>query len=432
MAQQRSQLSGLLTVGLLGAVPILGALVETELFPFLKWYREANDFAQIAILIFLFLVALSGSVQFFLGRERVARLTDDLERAEQRRKIAEAKNETAYDEGRDAGVAEVTEEKEVLEGEVKRLEGVVDEEKAVYERIVEVGREVWRQPLGANHVPFVPPVSRNGTRILSFINLKGGVGKTTMTANLGACLAHMGKRVLIVDLDFQGTLGRMALRGADYQEALERGQTALVMLQDQQPTEAEVQTLIRRTTAHDSLHVIPARDLLEDQNLKAMATFLLDPTNEVRHRFRRLFHYYAALTSYDLVMFDCAPRFTAATVNAICASDEVVIPTQLTRPAVDAVSRTVLQLRSIGPACQANVLGVVANQVRPIQAHRNMLGQLGAALDEVSLGPRLFDARVATEDAQLATPEVGIIASAKGSGRQIFTPVAQELLRRML
>src|SRR5207245_9308812 len=57
---------------------------------------------------------------------------------------------------------------------------------------------------------FVPREQRR-TRFIALANLKGGVGKTTLTLNLGVSLAERGKKILLVDLDFQGTLSNLAL-----------------------------------------------------------------------------------------------------------------------------------------------------------------------------------------------------------------------------
>jgi len=95
----------------------------------------------------------------------------------------------------------------------KELEAVKQDRDQYKDRLLALDRvdiHVWKMPdaFGNNH--FVPREARS-TRFIAFINLKGGVGKTTLTLNLGVSFGQRGKRVLLVDLDFQGTLSNMAL-----------------------------------------------------------------------------------------------------------------------------------------------------------------------------------------------------------------------------
>ena len=423
MGKRSSALWDVLIVAALAGASVLGVVVEAEEgFHFLKWYREANSLVQGTILIFLFLTAVAGAVRFLRERDRVSRLEASLAEAQQA-------NEDAFEEGAAFGAAE----REGLQQEVSELKEDLTSQKTIYDKILGVGREAWRQPLGNNAVAWVPPTSRGNLKILSVLNLKGGVGKTTITANLGACLAQVGspKRVLLVDLDFQGTLSRMALDQERLERAASRSQTSMQLLREVIPTEAEVENLILSSTDQERLHVIPTDDQLEDANLKALAQFLLDPANEVRHRFRQIFHYYELFHDYDLILFDCPPRLTAASVNALCASDYVVIPTQPTRAAMDAVPRTVDWIRTLGQACQAQILGVIGNQVRNINAHSDAFGLLQNILDEQDQTVRIFDTKIGVEDTQIAMAQPGTIPATRAAARRVFEPLANELLRRL-
>src|SRR5262245_38848531 len=114
---------------------------------------------------------------------------------------------------REERVADLKAERDMLE---ERLCSKEDELKQVEEnniRLAEEGvkEDIWRRDVVG--VPrFVDKVERNA-RFVSLLNLKGGVGKTTLAANLGVCLALMDKplKVLLIDLDFQATLSNMSV-----------------------------------------------------------------------------------------------------------------------------------------------------------------------------------------------------------------------------
>jgi len=144
--------------------------------------------------------------------------------------------------------------------------------------------------------------------MISIINQKGGCGKTTTAINLGACLAHLGKTVLVADLDPQAhaTLGL----GINPGECEKSVYDLLIS------RESSARSIIRHIS--DRLHLLPS-----DIMLSAAEPVLLQREN----RERQLFHTLEPVArDYDLILIDCPPNIGILTFNALYACSEVIIP----------------------------------------------------------------------------------------------------------
>ncbi len=175
------------------------------------------------------------------------------------------------------------------------------------------------------------------TRRIAFINEKGGSCKTTLVSSLGDYLARVkGCRVLLVDLDPQGQLGKVL--GVDV--GAER-RTALDMLLD----------AVLGEEARPPLPIVRARhprlDLVVSN--KSLALF---PSEVAGHGGEEYFYLREALErvrGYDFILFDAPPSFGAITLNALLAATEIVLPVPLTFLALDGaaeITRTVEMVRS--------------------------------------------------------------------------------------
>jgi chromosome partitioning protein len=161
----------------------------------------------------------------------------------------------------------------------------------------------------------------DATRVVVVANQKGGVGKTTTAVNLGACLADIGYRVLVVDLDPQGNASTAL--GADHRRGVASTYDALVdgTALDKVATPAtEVENLwvvpatIDLAGAEIELVSVVAR---ESRLSKALATHPLIGTAEQ-----------AGEDRFDYVFIDCPPSLGLLTLNALVAGAEVMIPIQ--------------------------------------------------------------------------------------------------------
>ncbi|MDU6927724.1 MAG: AAA family ATPase, partial [Dermabacter sp.] len=151
--------------------------------------------------------------------------------------------------------------------------------------------------------------SHGPARIISMVNQKGGVGKTTSVINLGAALAELGRKVLLVDLDPQGALS--AGTGINSYE-LDLTVYNLLLERDHDIREA-----IQPTTT-ENMEILPA-----NIDLSAAEVQLV---NEVAREMALARVLRPVVGDYDIILIDCQPSLGLLTVNALAASDGVIIP----------------------------------------------------------------------------------------------------------
>jgi len=180
-------------------------------------------------------------------------------------------------------------------------------------------------------------------RIISIVNQKGGVGKTTTAVNLGAYLAEKGKFVLIVDLDPQANATSGI--GVDHQN-LEHG-----------VYEAVLGTVAMRDivqpTAHQGLHLAPATTALAGLNIELV---------EMENREFKLRESMMEIRNdYDFILIDCPPTLGLITLNGIVAADEILIPVQAEYYALEGLGQLLetVQLVKERIRPEVDVLGAV-------------------------------------------------------------------------
>ncbi|WP_347350831.1 ParA family protein [Intrasporangium sp.] len=160
------------------------------------------------------------------------------------------------------------------------------------------------------HFPEPAPLDSHGpARVIAMCNQKGGVGKTTTTINLGAALAELGRRVLLVDFDPQGALSvGLGVR------THELDRTIYNLLVD---GGHDIREVIQRT-ATDDLDIVPA-----NIDLSAAEVQLVSEVAREQALARVL---RPVADDYDVILIDCQPSLGLLTVNALTASHGVIIP----------------------------------------------------------------------------------------------------------
>jgi len=308
----------------------------------------------------------------------MSELQDDLDRRGQ--KLEEAESSRAElltrvsDLKREIAALRVGQEEDErrLQEKQSELSRVCRDLGAAIERLDAIGRldtGVWtatRQDNG--EVPAFRPVASRRAKIISFVNFKGGVGKTALTGNLGSALAagvlDETWRCLLVDLDYQGTLSNMCVARQDLQYRRENSFTSDRLLDS---TDEDPATLVQRLGAPvrrvGGADVIVAHESLEDADFQLQAKFAV-VGEEVRFRHRAIFHERDVAGGYDLIVFDCPPRFTTSPVNALLASDSIFIPTGPHPNDIDAVRRTLRWIQKLRDLVEfkARVGGVILNR----------------------------------------------------------------------
>jgi cellulose biosynthesis protein BcsQ len=251
-----------------------------------------------------------------------------------------------------------------LKPRIQRLEAV----DAQARQVEELQGKFWEAPVRVE-VPAFRPLTSRRARIIAVTNLKGGVGKTTLTANLAATYAAKGKQVLVVDLDFQASLTGCCL-GPDGMLALKQDGGKWidnVFKADADPVRAALSSLTR--VNENGMHLLAASENLFDVEEQTKARWLMNLAGpDIRCILRAALHDPSFADRFDIILLDCPPRWTPASINALTSCDYVLIPVLLDRLSAEAVPRLLQwlhNLKSIKVYQEMNVLGVVANRANP-------------------------------------------------------------------
>jgi len=237
------------------------------------------------------------------------------------------------------------------------------------DRIAQSDGKLWLNSPDGRSVPFLPMTMRRAA-IISTANLKGGVGKTTITANLGATLARLGLRVLLVDLDYQSSLSTLCLSPQESDQVRRSGRYVNGLLENGGDLSRLNQyvTLLQVDVGAGQLYLAPVSESFADIENRLMTRWYSGLSDDdVRYRLRHALHSRELRDHYDVVLIDCPPRLTTGCVNALAASDYVLIPVLLEETSTEAVPRILSWLKRFqAEVCtELDVLGVVGNKANP-------------------------------------------------------------------
>lgn len=180
-------------------------------------------------------------------------------------------------------------------------------------------------------------------QIISIVNQKGGVGKTTTAVNLAAALAELGKFVLLVDLDPQGNAtSGLGIKYQEIEKGLYHALLGQIRLHD-----------VVQNTAHAGLRVVPATPDLAGANVELV---------NVEGRERKLDEVLSeAAHAYDYIIVDCPPSLGILTLNGLIAADHILIPVQAEYYALEGLGQLLktidLVRQNLKP--DLNILGAV-------------------------------------------------------------------------
>ena len=263
--------------------------------------------------------------------------------------------------------------------------------------------------------PVPAPLESHGpARVISMCNQKGGVGKTTTTINLGAALAELGRKVLIVDFDPQGA----ASAGLGI-NAHELDSTIYDLLVASRP---DIRTVIHETTV-EGLDIVPA-----NIDLSAAEVQLV---NEVAREqaLKRVLR--PVLDEYDVILVDCQPSLGLLTINALTASHGVIIPLETEFFALRGVALLVETAERVKDRLNATleIDGILATMVDSRTLHsREVLERL-----EQAFGEQLFDTRIRRTikfpDASVANEPITSYAPSH-PGADAYRRLAREVIAR--
>jgi len=253
-------------------------------------------------------------------------------------------------------------------------------------------------------------------RILAVTNQKGGVGKTTTAINLGAALARLDKRVLIVDLDPQGNASTgLGIVPSD------RMLTTYDLLVD----DASLRNVVL-PTQFEGLFIAPATTDLSSTDVD-----LVDHENRVRLLRDALRN--ATDLKFDIILIDCPPSLSLLTVNALVAADAALVPLQTEFFALEGLSQLLLTVRQVRESANPDlrVDGVVLTM---FDQRNNLCRQVEEDARE-TLGDLVYRTRIprnvrVSEAPSYALPVIDYDPASRGS--EAYLELAQEFLERNL
>lgn len=248
-------------------------------------------------------------------------------------------------------------------------------------------------------------------RAIAIVNQKGGVGKTTTAINLGACLTLAGKKVLLLDMDPQAnaTTGL----GLDYR-SIDKGSYDL-LLGDENPM-----ALIKNTTLAN-LSLVPATKALLGAEVEL--TSLPNRARILKQRIQAL------LDSWHYILIDCPPSLGFLTINALVASESVIVPIQCEYYALEGLTQLLHTLETVKATLNPNLslLGLLLTMFDP----RNTLSNQVAQQTRQAFGKRVFSSVIPRNVRLGEAPSHGkpiIQYDIKSKGAQGYLSLAQELI----
>jgi chromosome partitioning protein len=243
---------------------------------------------------------------------------------------------------------------------------------------------------------------------ISIANQKGGTAKTTTAANLSACLAKHGKRVLAIDLDSQANLtSHFGLVPFDIEK------TVYDLIMDPEKSVADLALAVRK-----NLDLVPA-----NLNLASLDIELAGAVNRDQRLRRKLRQ---SRTDYDYVLIDCPPALSFATLNAFTASDVLLICIQTQMFSFAAVERL---LRTVNEVTEQYELPIAAYALPTMyeknsNAHNAILNKIREFFGPQSFSP--IHKNVRCQDAQIAGKPV-IELDRSCSAAMDYTRLAKEV-----
>ncbi len=250
-------------------------------------------------------------------------------------------------------------------------------------------------------------------KIVAIANQKGGVGKTTTTINLGAALAEMGCKVLIVDLDPQGN----ASTGLGIENDAREYTTYDLLLEEIALNE------VIQPTQHANLSIVPATVDLSSADMELVS-------NE-----KRSFLLHDALRQpamdpfgFEFILIDCPPSLNLLTINAMVAAHSVLIPLQSEFFALEGLSQLMLTIREVRQSANPDlrIEGVVLTM---FDGRNNLSSQVEQDARD-NLGDLVFQTRIprnvrVSEAPSFSVPVLAYDSASKGA--LAYRDLAREL-----
>ena len=231
-------------------------------------------------------------------------------------------------------------------------------------RAMRLQGKVWERKV-LQGAPRFRPLAERHAAIISVLNLKGGVGKTTVTAHLGAALSAKGYNVLLMDLDLQGSLSSLFMNESALSERSKKGLLLQHFLLN--AAERRKSNLLECCFPifNGKSAIVPNADSMAYAELNLTMQWLLRlGRRDTRFLLRKALQQRRVTGRFDIVLLDCPPLFNTCGVNALAASDYVIIPVVPSKKAAERVPLLLERMQSLHQVInpQLQLMGVLLNR----------------------------------------------------------------------